>query len=1036
MRSSVPRSTAKAIWTCVLTLAACALLAGPAGAAATDREIARQIRRLGDEDFDVREAASKWLWEQGDATYHALVKAAEDRDPEVVWRAQDILRRLRSGVTAETPKDIAKLLTSCHTGEDRERRRVLERFPWDRPEARKGLMRQYKFAPDAKSRQELVSAIRPRSAGARAFLRTCYKEDNDAETRKAVARALGSAVRPILTSLLMKEKTDEVERLLSDAMSERNRTLMYDWVALTALTGKLDAKIKEYEKRAEEKDKLATEILGRLKRARGDEIRHPAPPLVPEDCSAKTNDAHWRKMAAEREASPLRDFVDAVKKDGETKQAYSCWHYAELAIYYRLAGEKKKAQEAVARMRTFVGKTPRTRHSSPWHPIKAMVVADASGEAVDELLRRNSVQWAHQVREAQGRYAEADALLRERADDDREDIPEDRVYMAGCLLALGDKKRAARLAKLAAQELAVRDPENAEAKDLLAKQRARLDLIPVLRALGKQELCDRVARTTAETLKSEKTRDYGVDSYAADVLTKAGYRDMVSDVLRHWAAQSKTTDQSRAARAALRAGLRELAFKLCALDLQEIIDASRRDKERDFHTHSYVMVRDTLENLFPKKRTAASVCLDALVDPDDDEMTGANVVKSFRKALEATQGADAFLAIVRKAEKKASAGPAPRARALDFLAKACREMGQKQEAKRLDRKSMAGSPSSALAMREGDRLREAGRWADAAAAYAKAWRPEQGGVISPQRPPFRGQLVASAGPLFLQGWSLVKAGKNTEGRRLMRLAKIVPLGDSSSRLSLAQSMDKLGLHKDADRQRELATRVGAKQWNPFAQRDTNAPYLLERSNWAAAERIYVGEVRRHLTTSGLQGVDKDIFGIATLPGLIEVREMLANGRVDEAMKIIRESLRVCPANTRIPALFVYPLEKLGRKKEADEIFGIVFRALSERCRRRPDGTTHNSLAWVCAVCARELDVALEHAKEATGIEKGDSSCLDTLAEVHLQRGEFDKARACARKAWVSAPFRAFIRRRWVYFSRPDAALENERGSRPPSISMQ
>src|SRR5205814_1219867 len=93
------------------------------------------------------------------------------------------------------------------------------------------------------------------------------------------------------------------------------------------------------------------------------------------------------------------------------------------------------------------------------------------------------------------------------------------------------------------------------------------------------------------------------------------------------------------------------------------------------------------------------------------------------------------------------------------------------------------------------------------------------------------------------------------------------------------------------------------------------------------------------------------------------------------------------------------LEKLGRKKEADDLFGHC-RALHERlCREYPKSAReHNSLAWLSACCRRELDQGLEHAQKAVALAPDSAGYHDTLGEVHFQRGDKDKALAAARKS--------------------------------------
>src|SRR5438309_3116121 len=59
-----------------------------------DKEIARLIKQLGDDDFDKREGASKRLEEIGEPALDALVRAMTTNDLEVRRRAEAILTEI------------------------------------------------------------------------------------------------------------------------------------------------------------------------------------------------------------------------------------------------------------------------------------------------------------------------------------------------------------------------------------------------------------------------------------------------------------------------------------------------------------------------------------------------------------------------------------------------------------------------------------------------------------------------------------------------------------------------------------------------------------------------------------------------------------------------------------------------------------------------------------------------------------------------------------------------------------------------------
>jgi tetratricopeptide (TPR) repeat protein len=1048
---------------CALVLMAAATMAG---AATNDKEITKYVRQLGADDYYARERASKWLVEHGEDAAEALLKATKSTDLEVSTRAAEILHKLGSGVTSKTPKDIAAKLNAIHSGQGHQRQQALQTFPWTKPEAVKGLKRQYRLNPDAKSRQAMVGAIRPEWPGAVEFLKNCYKSEKDVDTRKAIARALGPRLRVIVTPLLMDGKLDEAERLLSDAMdNNRNRTLMYDWVALAALTGKLDARIKEYgakikeyetkakagnataRKKAEADGAAAKTVLARLKRARGD-APPPAPTVKPKDWATSTNLPHWQETLKK-----LKDIEKAaLAKD--PKRTSDHWHYARVAIYAGLAGDKKARQEAVAKMRSFVGKASKQYPFNDWHPVKAMVAAGATDQAVDELLRKKNVRLAHQMRTMQGRYVEANALLRKLADDDKPDGAVELAYMAEQLLELGDKKRAGRLAELALPALAVEEAKvEAEAAEIekIAKDKrkndhwrlaeavgnrratlrnARLSLIGVLGKTGKRGLCRKNADVVIKLLATDDEVGPTDTVYMARILNEAEQRGLAEANLRDNAKAPEYLEP--VVDAAANMGFHELAFTSCAQLLRRVAaapadDAGGKDKLGE---RRLAPVLGTFDSLFPKKEQAAAFCLLHLWN-SGEKMRPDAMIKTLREVVEAKNGTAPFLAMVRQSAAKPPEKAPSRAAWLELLARACREMGEEKQAAALDDKAMTSGPSASQAVRVGDRLREAKQWAKAATAYGQAWQSKRIG-LSPNSPM---PLAENAPALFLRGWSLVRSGKEAEGRRLMRVAKFVPLGNAWSRLALADAMEKVGMRKEAREERLLTARLGSDSGS-FEYSDGGGPVLLGAKNWAAAEMTYVSETLALLTGSSRQGPDYSLFRDAEVPALVRIRETMAAGRVDEAIKALREWMRKMPASSSVLMMFMHPLDKLGRKKEADELFQIAFKALRERCRRDPkDAVMRNTLAWVCAVSARELDAALTYAKEATKLRPNDSSLLDTLAEVHFQRGEFDKARQAALDALKASPGRAFIQKRLLDFSRPIAELKKDLGPRPPAIAM-
>src|SRR6476620_3385888 len=78
--------------------------------------IQQAIGQLGDEQFDVRQKASEFLWRAAYRAESALAAAVNSDDPEVRYRAAQILEKLRLGITPDTPPEVALLVAAYKSG--------------------------------------------------------------------------------------------------------------------------------------------------------------------------------------------------------------------------------------------------------------------------------------------------------------------------------------------------------------------------------------------------------------------------------------------------------------------------------------------------------------------------------------------------------------------------------------------------------------------------------------------------------------------------------------------------------------------------------------------------------------------------------------------------------------------------------------------------------------------------------------------------------------------------------------------------------
>ena len=74
-----------------------------------DGDIDTWIRKLADESFRVREKASRELWNLGESALPALKEAATASDPELVFRARDLIRKIELYITPDTDPSVIAL---------------------------------------------------------------------------------------------------------------------------------------------------------------------------------------------------------------------------------------------------------------------------------------------------------------------------------------------------------------------------------------------------------------------------------------------------------------------------------------------------------------------------------------------------------------------------------------------------------------------------------------------------------------------------------------------------------------------------------------------------------------------------------------------------------------------------------------------------------------------------------------------------------------------------------------------------------------
>ena len=338
-------------------------------------------------------------------------------------------------------------------------------------------------------------------------------------------------------------------------------------------------------------------------------------------------------------------------------------------------------------------------------------------------------------------------------------------------------------------------------------------------------------------------------------------------------------------------------------------------------------------------------------------------------------------------------------------------------------------------MRAGDLSADAGKWEQAAADYALAFKAgpkklEPPALIGLRR---RGPVVVNHDvsvqdtwtALCLQGCSLVKAGKPDEGQKAIARASLMFLGDAKTRLELAGTLDKRKFDDQSAAQLDLVARtaqMGSLPW--FNQWGQAARRLAAKKDYAAAAAARQRYSLCCLTPSFENVAFEGYLIDASQTHADLMRACLADGKLDEAVLQAQKAQALLPSNTDLLMELIPALDKARKKDQADKLFEPAFQQELARVERAPDSSSYqNSISWLCARCRRQLDAGLEHALKAVDLEKNAPGVLDTLAEVYFQRGDRDNAVATMTAALAMEP-------NWDYLQKQLARMKSGKPADP------
>jgi tetratricopeptide (TPR) repeat protein len=320
---------------------------------------------------------------------------------------------------------------------------------------------------------------------------------------------------------------------------------------------------------------------------------------------------------------------------------------------------------------------------------------------------------------------------------------------------------------------------------------------------------------------------------------------------------------------------------------------------------------------------------------------------------------------------------------LQGLAEACRAAGLDEQARTYCKEAAERTNSAAAWQRLGDLHAEGKQYAEAAAAYEKAWRNDTKQVL----------------PLWLRGWALEKAAQ-PGGREARDLAHTLLLGDEDARLKLAEELAKRSafgpeLVTAARDERRLIVRLSS----PGSNIGRNAQSLLSNDPGAYSDRLEAADCAqrflfRMLRTTAYFKKEQGYLVVLHRLANYRAQGLLAKGDIAGAVHEAEVALGYLPGHSEPATALVPELAKRGHTAEADQVYAAAAAAEDRLCKDYPQSAEfRNNRAWLAARCRRDPDLALDHSRKAVELEPAHANYRETLAEVLFQRG--DKAAAVA-----------------------------------------
>jgi tetratricopeptide (TPR) repeat protein len=357
--------------------------------------------------------------------------------------------------------------------------------------------------------------------------------------------------------------------------------------------------------------------------------------------------------------------------------------------------------------------------------------------------------------------------------------------------------------------------------------------------------------------------------------------------------------------------------------------------------------------------------------------------------------------------------PAEGERWLRGLGEACLAAGMVEPARKHFEEATRRGDTPEAWQRLGEVLAEQGHWADAEAAFDKAWQKDRKQPL----------------PLFQRCWAKIQRGgaAAAEGRRDLALAHLLPLGNELDRGAFVEELAK----RSADPGDEFAEaarqerRLVVQAAMLFSIPGRNAQRQLAGDPRAFADRSQVVDATERLLLRMLRTDTYYYRAEGYLAALTRLhaeraRSLLAKGDAGGALREAVAAQELVPTQATVAQQLVPEFEKAGHKELADRLYAAAAAGQDKLLADHPNSAVfRNNRAWLAATCNRDLEAALAHARKAVELLPDNPGHLDTLAEVHFRRGETGQAVERMKQCLSVDPRNAYYARQLKRFEAGD-----------------